>query len=313
MSISRVKPKIVLTYPIHPRVISQVLKPAGQVILAETPAKLSRALPQADALITLLTDRVDEKLLSRARRLRVVGNVAVGVNNIDLGACARRRIRVVNTPDVLTRATAELALTLLLSAARRVPEGERLCRSGRFKGWAPDLLLGHELHGRMAVLVGQGRIGKKAAQFFRALGVQVSFITRKDSDAQIARKLKQAQILSLHLPLTSETRHWLSARRIACLPRDAIVINTSRGPLVDEKALIRALKSKRIYAAGLDVYEHEPRIPPALRKLQNVVLLPHVGSATEETREAMARLAAEGVVGVLRGKLPWNLVKPPHG
>jgi lactate dehydrogenase-like 2-hydroxyacid dehydrogenase len=297
---------VVIAHPLAPHL--RKLLP-GKVTLATTPAALKRELAKADALVTLLTLRVDAKLLDQAPRLRVVGNIAVGVNNIDLAECARRGVKVVNTPRVLTRATAELTLALLLAAARRLPEGEALCRSGRFRGWAIDMLLGLELRGRHAVILGPGQIGRETARLFRALGISTEFISRRDTERQIATKLRRAQILSIHAPLTPETRHWLGARRLALLPRDAIVLNTARGPLVDEKALIRALKNRRVFAAGLDVYEHEPEIPRALRRLPNVVLLPHLGSATRETREAMARLAVTGVAQVLGGKRPWNLVK----
>jgi glyoxylate reductase len=262
----------------------------------------------ADAVVSLVRVPIDERLLARARKLRVVGNYAVGIDNIDLAACGRRGIRVVNTPDVLTRATAELALTLLLAAARRVPEGEALCRGRKFPAWAPDLLLGQELRGRQAVIVGRGRIGKETARLFKGIGLKVRFITPSTKPAEIQRLLKSAQVLSMHTRLVPKTRHWLDSRKLALLPRDAIVINTSRGPVIDEKALARALKRKRIFAAGLDVFEREPRIEPALLKLPNVVLLPHVGSATREARHAMARAVLSGVVGVLNGKRPWNEV-----
>lgn len=310
----RRKPLIVLTSEIHREVIREKLLPRARVLVVPTRTargrrKLERALGEADALIALNTDPVPESLLALAPRLRVVGNYAVGVNNIDLEACVRRKIAVVNTPGVLTRATAELTLALLLAAARRIPEGERICRANRFPGWAPDYLLGQELKGRTAVLVGRGRIGSETGRLFRALGIRVLWITRRDSDVTLRAKLAKAQILSLHVPLTPETRHWLDARRIACLPRDAIVLNTTRGAVIDERALIAALKERRIFSAGLDVFEREPEIPAELRRLPNVVLLPHLGSATAETRRAMAELVCEGVLGILSGKRPWNQVR----
>lgn len=303
------KPHVVITHPIHSEVIENELKPHARVTLARNRIELLSALRDADGLITLLSDPVNEEILSKAPRLKAVANYAVGINNIDLEACRKRGIRVTNTPKVLTRATAELNLALLLAAARRVPEGETLCRSGQFKGWAPDMLLGLELKGRRAVLVGKGRIGQETARLFQGIGLKVSWITRKDTEKTVRKKLAGAQVLSLHVPLTPETRHWLNAERLSCLPRDSIVLNTTRGPVVDEKALIECLRARRIFAAGLDVFENEPHIPPALRELPNVVLLPHLGSATEETRRAMARLAVSGVLGLLGGKRPWNEVK----
>lgn len=289
---SKVKPLILLLDPVHPH-LRALLK--ARCRLTQDPGKL----PEAEGLVCLLSHTIDRKLLARGVKLRVVANYAVGLNNIDLEECARRKIRVCNTPGVLTRATAELTLALLLAAARRFPEGEALCRSGRFRGWAPDLLLGHELGGRRAVLLGKGRIGRETARLFRALGMKVEFITRKDRESEIARKLRRAQVLSLHAPLTEATRHWLSKKRLELLPRDAIVLNTARGPLIDERALADALRRRRIFAAGLDVYEREPRIERALRACPHAVLLPHLGSATVSTRKAMADVLARGILAAL--------------
>lgn len=303
------KPLVVLTHPLLPDVVQSELRPYARVVIARTRPKLLKALKNADGLISLLTCRVDDELLRAAPKLRAVGNFAVGYDNIDLAACAARGVRVVNTPDVLTRSTAELTLALLLAAARRFPEGEALCRANRFKGWEPDMLLGQELKGRSAVIVGPGRIGLETARLFRAVGLKVSFITSQDSEATIRSKLKKAQVLSLHLPLNAKTRHWLNRARIALLPRDAIVLNTTRGPTIDEKTLTQALRSRRLFAAGLDVFEKEPWIPVTLRKLPNVVLLPHLGSATRQARQGMAELAIRGVLGILSGKRVRNEVK----
>lgn len=305
------RPKFVLTDPIHPQVVREKLAPHAQVVVCRSRAQLKRELRNADALLTLLSQRVDSKLLDQGPQLRVVGNYAVGLDNLDLSECAKRNISVVHTPDVLSRATAELALTLLLAAARRVPEGEALCRRGAFKGWRPNLLLGRELNGKTAVLLGRGRIGQETARLLRAVGLRVVWITREDSESLISKKLGRADVLSLHCSLNPQTHHWLNARRLSQLPPDAIVVNTARGPVIDEKALIQALKSRQISAAGLDVFENEPRIPLALRQLKNVVLLPHLGSATEEARRHMAELLIEGALQVLGGKRPFNLVNSP--
>lgn len=302
------KPLILLTYPIAPEIQRQALGRRFRTQVARSRADFEKRVAGASAIVTLVKDPVSARLLDGAPHLKAVGNFAVGLDNIDLGACAKRGIRVVNTPKVLSRATAECALALLLACARRIPEGEALCRAGRFKGWAPDLLLGLELRGRTAVIVGPGRIGTETARLFRGVGLKVRFIGPKTKPADQNRLLRQAQILSLNTPLTRETRHWLNARRLGLLPRDAIVINTSRGPVIDEQALIRVLKRRRIFAAGLDVFEREPEIPVALRRLPNAVLLPHVGSATREARTAMAQTVLEGVAGILNGKRPWNEV-----
>jgi glyoxylate reductase len=270
--------------------------------------ELDVALPDADALVCLLTLRVDDALLARAPKLRVVGNVAVGVDNIDLDACRARGVAVVNTPDVLTRATAELALALLLAAARRTGEGERLVRAGAWDGWAPDQLLGLQLLGRRALIVGPGRIGAETQRLFEGVGLVCERLTRGAGDAEIDAALSRAQVLSLHVPLSDETRGWLSRERIARLPRDAIVLNTARGPIVDERALAEALADRRIFAAGLDVYEQEPAVHEGLLALDNVVLLPHLGSATREAREGMVRLSTSGVAAILAGDDPPNRV-----
>jgi glyoxylate reductase len=303
------RPTIVLTHPLFPEIVRQELEPFANVIVAKTPSALRKALPKADGLLCLLTDRVTSFELDRAPRLRAVANFAVGVNNIDLKECQKRGIRVANTPDVLTRSTAELALALLLACARRIPEGEAICRKDAFSGWTPDYLLGLELKGRHAVLAGPGRIGKETGALFQALGLTVEYLARNSGPLQIRRALGRAQVLSLHFPLTPETHYWLGPERIALLPRDAIVLNTTRGPTVDEKALTAALRKKQIFSAGLDVFEREPRIPAALRKLPNCVLLPHVGSATLQARHAMARSAIQGILGLLNGQRIPNEVK----
>ncbi len=301
-------PTVVITERFHEAALRQSLAPHARIVLAPTRAALRRALPDADGLIAQLHDPVNAQLLAHAPRLRVVGTCSVGYDQIDVPACTRLGITVVNTPGVLTRATAELTLTLLLAAARRLPEGEALCRHNRFQGWRADLLLGLELRGRRAVLVGRGRIGTETARLFRAVGLRVQWITREDSEASIRRKLARAQVLSLHFSLNPTTRHWLSRERLALLPPDSIVINTTRGAAIDEKALTDALARRSIFAAGLDVFEREPWISARLRRLPNVVLLPHLGSATAETRRAMAELVISGVLGVLAGKRPPNTV-----
>jgi glyoxylate reductase len=298
------KPVVLLTSPFIACVIRSELSPYAKIEYALTRAELLKKIGTADALIARYADLIDQAVLERGKNLKVVGNFAVGYDNIDRKICFARAIRVVNTPDVLTRATAELTVTLLFAVARRIREGEKICRSGKFKkSLRADELLGLELKSRHAVLVGEGRIGRETAAIFRALGMSVEFIHRDENADQLVIKLKRAQVLSFHCSLNSSTYHWLNSKRLALLPRDAIVLNTTRGPVVDEKALIQALKMRRIFGAGLDVYEHEPKIPPALRALPNTILLPHVGSATETARTAMARLVVNGVLRVL-GAIP---------
>lgn len=302
------KPKVILTYPLNPDVIEKKLKPYASVILCRSRSQLKKEIMTADALICLLSDPIDSELLSKSKNLKVIGNYAVGYDNIDLKACKKKQIKVVNTPKVLTRSTAELTCSLLFACARRFYEAEKLCRSGKFKGWDPNLLQGLELKGRNAVIVGKGRIGQETGKLFRALGLKVHYLTRHSKSAEINRTLKKAQVLTFHVPYKESTHHWLTRTRIELLPKDCIVLNTSRGSVIDEKALIQSLKKNKIYAAGLDVFEKEPFIPAELRRLKNVVLLPHIGSSTIESRRQMAELVITGVLAILGGHSAWNQV-----
>jgi glyoxylate reductase len=267
-------------------------------------AELLDAVAGVDGIITLLSDRVDDELLDRAPRLRVVANFAVGLDNVDLAACARRGVAVCNTPDVLTDATADLTLALILAAARRVVEGDSMVRAGTWTGWEPGQLLGMELAGRTLGIVGNGRIGRAVARRGAAFGMRV--ITSRP--APLDELLAASDVVSLHVPLTPATRGLIGARELGLMKPTAILINTARGACVDEAALIDALDGGRIGGAGLDVYTREPEVPEGLRRQPRAVLLPHLGSATRETRARMAELAATGARDVLDGKRPANLV-----
>jgi glyoxylate reductase len=285
-----------------------------------TPNELERLAEGADALICTLADRVDADLLhSLAPQLRVVSQYAVGINNIDLKVAKQLGVRVANTPDVLTNATAELAITLMLTCARRILEGDRLMRSGGFTGWSPTLLLGNGLTGRTVGIVGTGRIGRRTAEMLvHGFGCRVLAWSRTPRESWAARHdvryvslnelLASVDIVSLHCALTPDTHHILDGPALDRLQTHAIVVNTSRGPIIDECALVERLKSKRLLAAGLDVFEHEPRLSDGLTQLPNVVLLPHVGSATQEARRAMAELCVNAAVRVLDGHDAPNLV-----
>ena len=274
------------------------------------------------AIVALLTDRVDDALLRRTPELRVVANVAVGVDNVDVAACSARNVVVTNTPDVLTEATADLAFGLLIDAARRISEGDRLVRSGGFTGWTPTFLLGVSVHGMKLGIVGLGRIGMAVARRARGFGMHVGYTQRRPLPDHLARALgatfvpsiddllASSDAVSIHCPLTPETRHLFSAARLARMRPDSILVNTARGPIVDEEALAHALEHGPLAAAGLDVYEHEPKIHPALLARPNVVLAPHIGSADRATREAMASTAAANVIRVLRGEAPLTPVRP---
>ncbi len=275
-------------------------------------------LADADALVCLLLDRIDAGVLARAPRLRVIANCAVGVDNIDLAAAARANIAVTNTPDVLTEATAELAITLMLAVARRIPEGDRLVRSGRWGGWALDQLLGIQLAGKTLGIVGLGRIGKATARRARAFDMRVIYASPREPAAPTDPSLTRvpvdelfatADVISLHCPLTPETRNLVDARRLALVKPTSILVNTARGDCVDEPALIEALTAGRLFGAGLDVFVGEPGIEPRLRTCPRLTLAPHIGSATTEARTAMAQLCADAVISVLSGRRPNTLVQ----
>ena len=278
---------------------------------------LARARGRA-GLLTTLGDRVDEELLDAAgRSLRVVANYAVGYDNVDVDAATRRGVVVTNTPDVLTAATAELTLALTLALLRRVAEGDRLLRRGEAWSWAPTFMLGRGLRGRTVGVVGLGRIGGEVARLATAFGAEVVYTNRSPRPGVPFERLALDELLgavdvvSLHAPLTPETRHLIGPRELASMRRDAVVVNTARGPLVDEGALVGALRTGSIAGAALDVFECEPELAAGLAELENVVLAPHLGSATEEAREAMGMLCVRALAAVLlEERCPANAVNP---
>jgi len=264
---------------------------------------------QADALVCLLLDRIDAEMLARMPKVRVVANCAVGVDNVDVAAATRRGVVVTNTPDVLTEATAELAFALVLAAARRLGEGERLVRSGQWTGWALDQLLGVQLAGKTLGIVGYGRIGQAMARRAAGFGMHVIHSGRNEG-VPVDELFATADVVSLHCPLTPETKHLVNAERLRMMKPTAILVNTARGGCVDERALIDALTAGRIFAAALDVYANEPAIDPRLLACPRLTLAPHIGSATTQTRTAMAQLCADAVIAVLSGHRPTNIVNP---
>jgi glyoxylate reductase len=263
----------------------------------------------ADALVCLLLDRIDAAALAKLPKVRVVANCAVGVDNIDIAAATRAKVVVTNTPDVLTEATAELAFALMLAAARRIGEGERLIRSGEWTGWALDQLLGIQLAGKTLGIVGYGRIGQAMARRAEGFGMRIIY-TGRSGGVAVDELFATADVVSLHCPLTPETANLVNAERLALMKPTAIFVNTARGGCVDEPALVEALTSGRIFAAALDVYKKEPAIDPRLLTCPRLVLAPHIGSATTETRTAMAQLCADAVIAVLSGRRPTNVVNP---
>jgi glyoxylate reductase len=275
-------------------------------------SELLARVAHADGLLALLTERVDAELLEAAPSLRVVANHAVGVDNVDVPACTARRVWVTNTPDAVTESTADLTWALILAVARRLGEGERLLRAGRYKAWTPTLLLGLELRGATLGIVGLGRIGEAVARRARGFGMHVLHTTSRGG-ISLEELLARSDVVTLHCPLTPATRHLMDARRLAQMKRGAILINTSRGAVVDEAALVAALGSGHLGGAGLDVFENEPQVHPGLIGRDDVVLLPHLGSATHATRAHMATMALIDAARVLRGEPPLHPVNevPP--
>ncbi len=283
-----------------------------------TPAALREGLCQADAAIVTLGDRIDAETIRTATQLKILTNYAVGYNNIDLAAARERGLIVTNTPDVLTDATADLTWTLLLATARRVVEGDALVRTGRWTGWSPTQLLGAEVSGKTLGIIGMGRIGQTVAR--RSVGFRMSVIyhTGKSLAASSLPReweyrslqdlLREADIVTIHVPLTPTTHHLIGARELASMRPTSLLINTARGPIVDEEALVDALKAGLIAGAGLDVYEQEPAIHSGLAQLRQVVLLPHLGSATLHTRVQMGLVCLENIRAVLEGRSAPNQV-----
>jgi len=285
---------------------------------------LEEAVRRSDALICLLSDQIDAELLDRAERLKIIANYAVGYNNIDVAAARKRNILVTHTPGVLTNATAELAFALIISLTRRILPADRFTREDRFAGWDPLLMLGDELAGKTLGVIGMGRIGRDLAAKCQAFGMSVVYYNRTPLDRETETALKvayrsldellgTADVISVHVPLTDETRYLLNRAALAKIRPQAYLINTARGEVIDEAALAEALAAGRLRGAGLDVYEHEPAVNRKLLELDNVVLLPHIGSATTQTRDEMSRMAARNVLAALEGAVPENLVPEMAG
>ena len=274
-----------------------------------------------DALLCLLTDEIDEEIMDANPNLQVISNYAVGFNNIKVAEATRRGLPITNTPGVLTETTADMAWTLLMAAGRRLVEADKFTRAGKYKGWGPMLLLGYDIYGKTLGLVGLGRIGEAMVKRGHGFGMKILYFdaNRRSPEEekalgieyrQLDQLLAEADYVSLHVPLLSSTHHLISQREFGLMKESAVLINSARGPIVDEKALATALKEGQIAAAGLDVYENEPAVEPELLGLDNVILAPHIASATRETRTKMATMAAENLLAVLDGKVPPNIVNP---
>lgn len=302
----------------------RLLREAGHepTVLSDDPPSredLLEAIPGASALLTTVTEKIDAGILDAASdTLKVIANMAVGYDNIDVSAATERGIAVTNTPGVLDETTADTTFMLLLAAARRLGEAERTLRAGQWTAWGPKQFTGPDVWGKTLGIVGMGRIGEAVARRARGFGMSILYYARSEkpeAEKELGAEhrdldglLRESNFVSIHTPLTSETHHLLGERELSLMGESAVLVNTSRGPVVDEAALAQALSDNRIFAAGLDVYEEEPKVHPKLMELENVVLAPHIGSASIETRDKMAEMAAENIVAALKGEMPPNAV-----
>ncbi|MDA7936394.1 D-glycerate dehydrogenase [bacterium] len=283
--------------------------------------QLIKKLQLADGVVCQLTDALTSSVISSAPQLRVISQIAVGTDNIDLATATERKIAVTNTPGVLTEATADLTFGLLLAAVRKIPQAQQFLRSGQWQRWDVDLLCGGDVHGQTIGIVGMGRIGQAVARRARGFSMRVLYASRNPAPAELEQELsmmrvpldallRESDFVSLHVPLTEATKHLISIEQLCQMKRSAILINTARGPIVDERALTAALEEGLIAGAGLDVFEDEPNVPQDLLDLPNVVLLPHIGSAVTSVRSLMCAIAARDCAAVLCGERPDHLVNP---
>jgi glyoxylate reductase len=319
------KPKILVSRKIQEGPLTLLRKQAEVMVNPEdramTPEEIIANLPGRVGLLAAGSDPISAKILEAGRDLKIVANNAVGFNNIDLAAATRLKIAATNTPEVLTDTTADLAFALMLGVARRMGEAERFVRAGKWVGFHPNLLLGSDVHGKTLGIVGLGRIGSAVAK--RALGFDMEILyndIRKVESGLVdmlramylplKELLAKSDFVTLHVPLSPETTHLIGREELCLMKKTAFLINASRGPVVDESALVEGLRSGVIAGAGLDVYEKEPRVTPELLTMENVFLVPHIGSATSATREKMAGVAVKNILAVLRGETPPNILNP---
>jgi glyoxylate reductase len=317
------KPKVLITRKILPEALDYLKEHVDFEIGADdrnlTKQEIIEKIGDKEGLLSLLVDTIDKEVLDSTKPLKIIANCAVGYNNIDIQEAKKRGILVTNTPGVLTETTADLTWALILAVARRIPESDRFTRERKFEGWELDLFLGKEITGKRLGIIGMGRIGKAVALRAQAFNMEIVYSdpnrlspeegnTYRATHLSLEELLSTADIITIHASLTPETLHLLSREKIALIKKEAILVNVARGPLVDESALAQALEKRQIWGAGLDVYEREPEIEEKLFALDNAVLLPHIGSASYETRLKMAMMAARNLVQGLRGEQPDNLV-----
>jgi len=319
------KPKVLVTRKIYDRPLDLLREKAEVTLNPEdrpmTPEEIIAALPGKMGLLSMGGDSISGKVLEAGKDLKIVANNAVGFNNIDLEAATRLKIAATNTPDVLTDTTADLTFALILAVARRIAEADRFVRAGKWTGWTPSLMIGADVHGKTLGVIGLGRIGSAVARRAQGFNMRVVYYDIRRLDPAVEQQhrlqflplrdlLDASDFVTLHVPLTRETKHLLGAEELSLMKKTAYLINASRGPVVDEKALVEALRTGKIAGAGLDVFEAEPKVSPELLRMENTVLVPHIGSATHETREAMALRAVNNILAVIRGEVPPNILNP---
>ncbi len=319
------KPKVLVTREIAPDAIDRLKRHfavfANQQDAPISPRQLLAKLKGMDGAVTLPTDLIDDRVLAGSPQLKIVSNVAVGYNNFDLEAATRRGVMMTNTPGVVDDATADLTWALILSAARGVAFADKTIRAHKWKRWRMMEFLGQDIYGKTIGIIGFGRIGRGVARRAMGFDMKVLYASRSRASDAVEQEfrasyvdkrtlLRESDVVTLHVPLSPDTRHYIAAADLAQMKRTAILVNASRGPVIDEKALVAALKAKRIAAAGLDVYEREPALSPGLTQLPNVVLTPHVGSGTYETRRKMSNMAVTNCIAGLTGERPPNLLNP---
>jgi len=319
------KPRVLVTREIPDEAVKRLKEhfavDSNQKDLPVSPTRLLEKLKGKDGVITLSTDVINEAVLAKNPQLKIVSNVAVGYNNLDVAAATTRGVMMTNTPGVLDDTTADLTWGLILAAARGLANADRTVRSGKWKRWRMMEFLGQDIHGKTIGICGFGRIGRRVARRAMGFDMKVLYASRTRAQESVEQEfrasyvdkrtlLRESDVVTLHLPLFPDTRHYIGAPELALMKKTAILVNASRGPIVDERALVKALKSRRIAAAGLDVYENEPVLAPGLAALPNTVLTPHIGSGSFETRLRMSNMAVTNCIAGLTGQRPPNLLNP---
>ncbi len=319
------KPKVLVTRDVYERPL-RLLQEKAEVTLnresrSMTLEEIMTALPGKMGILAMGSDPMNAKVLEAGKELKIVANNAVGFNNIDLDAATRLKIAATNTPDVLTDTTADLTFALILGVARRIAEADRFIRAGKWTGWTPSLMIGGDVHNKILGVIGLGRIGSAVARRGQGFNMRIIYYDIRRLDPAIEQQhqlqffplrdlLQMSDFVTLHVPLTAETKHLIGTEELSLMKKTAYLINASRGPVVDEKALVEALRAGKIAGAGLDVFEAEPKVTPGLLQMENTVLVPHIGSATDETREAMTMRAVNNILAVIRGEVPPNILNP---